>query len=88
MAAMARRKTATLVPFGSSRAALRLATEADHAMHVPVHDQQLLLTTTFAEPKVRPYPMIIKLALFIAVPAALWVGMGASILGWVKLAAR
>jgi len=88
MAASARRKGAIKTPVKLAPAAVRLARGDELVGATPVRDQHLMLEAAFSAPVDRPYPPMVKAALFIGAPTALWAAIfyaGAQIL---RLAAR
>ena len=92
MSASARRKgaikTPGKTPGKAASAAVRLARGDELAGVMPVRDQHLMIEAAFSAPVDRPYPPMVKAALFIGAPTVLWAAIiyaGAQIL---RLAAR
>ena len=75
MAASARRKSSKAAAHTAKPAPVRLAHGGDTAGATPVRDQHLMLEAAFSEPHEQPYPILVRAALFIGVPTALWAGI-------------
>ncbi|MBV9749705.1 MAG: hypothetical protein JO157_12920, partial [Acetobacteraceae bacterium] len=57
------------------RPAVRLAHNDDAAGVCDVHAQHERLEAAFSEPELKPYPAVVRLAILVGAPVALWAGV-------------